>query len=52
MECDPRTCSHVCVCACTISVHVSVAEAFEDCRGLRGMVAGWRKMYGPFAGWM
>lgn len=40
------------VCACAICAHVSVAETFEDCRGLRGMVAAWRRMYGPFAGWL
>ncbi|KAG7224033.1 hypothetical protein INR49_015290 [Caranx melampygus] len=31
---------------------VRVAEAFEGCRGLRGMrggAVGWRRMYGPFA---
>ncbi len=41
---------HVPVCACTIA-HVwlcHVAEAFEAGRGLRGMVARWRRrMYGP-----
>lgn len=31
---------------------VSVAESFEDCRGLRGTVSGWRTMDGPLAGWL
>lgn len=26
---------------------VSVAESFEDCRGLRGTVSGWRRMDDP-----
>lgn len=47
------------VCALVQYVHMCggarVAEAFEGCRGLRGTrggAAGWRRMYGPFAGWL